>query len=266
MDNALLDIIKKFEGYNPKAYPDYKQHSIGYGTRATSPNEVIDRAEAERRLQAEVGAARNSVIQFAPHAPPGTQDALTSLTYNAGSKWQGAGLGNAVKSGNWDDAKRRFIQYNRAGGEVNPGLVRRRQEELKLFGAPAGAYAQDSQQTPSNVPPVLQSGFGRESGPGAMPAAQPPEAPGLLAQVQAAAAKPLFKTPDFMGGKDITGKGIMSGVSSMVTAMGKDDEQTKARLRQSALRANADALSQSEQEQAQALQSILARHKRGAFA
>lgn len=269
-DNALIEMMKKFEGYNPRAYPDHKQYSIGYGTKALSPNEVIDKAEAERRFRSELDTARGLVKNFAPNAPPGVRGALTSLTFNSGTKWQGAGLGNAVKAGDWSNAKNRLLQYTRASGQVLPGLVRRRQAEAALFGAPEGAFSQSTPQAVASasgdVPPVLQSGFGRESGPGAMPPASSPEPPGLMAQVKAAAAKPLFTTPEFMGGKSITGKGIMSGIGSMASMMGKDDEQTKARLRQNAQRANADALGQSEQAQVQALQSILARHKRGAFA
>jgi hypothetical protein len=42
--------VKKFEGFLAKAYPDFKQYSSGYGTKANSPTEVITESEAERRL------------------------------------------------------------------------------------------------------------------------------------------------------------------------------------------------------------------------
>lgn len=132
----LLAELRKLEGYNPRAYGDYKQYSIGYGTRATHPGEVIDRDEAERRLDAEVAKAEGMVDQFAPGLDPGTRAALVSLTYNAGSGWMQSGLGKAVRAGDMDAARNIFLQYNRAGGAENPGLVNRRQQEVAWFGAP----------------------------------------------------------------------------------------------------------------------------------
>lgn len=49
-----VDLIKKFEGFSPKAYWDYYHYSIGYGTRANSPDEVITQQEAEIRLRKHV--------------------------------------------------------------------------------------------------------------------------------------------------------------------------------------------------------------------
>lgn len=143
----LVDAIKGFEGYTPKSQWDYKQYSVGYGTRG-APGEVIDKPEAERRLGTEVGKARSIVEQFAPNAPAGVKDALTSLTFNSGADWTKAGLGAAVQRGDWADAKSRFLQYNRAGGSVNQGLVNRRNQEAQWFdgGVPQAAAAQPTSQ------------------------------------------------------------------------------------------------------------------------
>lgn len=70
---SLVQAVKGFEGYTPKSQWDYKQHSVGYGTRG-KPGEVIDQAEAERRLGDE--STRNIVQQFAPGAPDGVKKAL----------------------------------------------------------------------------------------------------------------------------------------------------------------------------------------------
>lgn len=131
IDPNLVEGVKGFEGYAGKAYPDYKQYSVGYGTRATSPNEVIDKTEAERRLQTELGKAQGIVKAFAPNAPPGVQNALTSLTYNTGDKWTRSGLGALVKAGDYQGAQQRLLQYNKAGGVTNQGLVNRRQQEAQ---------------------------------------------------------------------------------------------------------------------------------------
>lgn len=121
--------IQRFEGFTPRAQWDYRQHSNGFGTRARSPGEVIDRPEAERRFNEEIGRAREIVRNVGVQMTPGQEAALTSLTFNAGANWVNSGLGNAVRNGDWARAQELFTQYNRAGGEVLPGLTRRRQEE-----------------------------------------------------------------------------------------------------------------------------------------
>src|SRR4051812_1818457 len=122
LDPQYADAIKGFEGFAPQAQWDYKQNSNGYGTKAQYPGEVIDRDTAEQRFQAEIAKAQAHVESVAPNAPPGVKAALTSLTYNAGPGWASSGLGDLVRSGDYAGAAERFQQYNKAGGEVNPGL------------------------------------------------------------------------------------------------------------------------------------------------
>lgn len=157
LDQPYLDAIKGFEGYSPTAQWDYKQSSSGYGTKAQPGDENIPpdqlKAVYEQRFQDEVRNAAAVVDKFAPNAPPGVRAALTSLTYNAGPGWTNAGLGEAVKSGDWDTAKERFLQYNKAGGEVNPGLVTRRQKEAEWFsGQPQSSAPQAAPQAPMTLP------------------------------------------------------------------------------------------------------------------
>ncbi len=130
---TLLDQIKAFEGYTPKAQWDHKQYSIGYGTRAAGAGETITPEEAERRLNEEVSKARALVENFAPNAPEGVKAALTSLTYNAGGDWMNSGLGQEIKSGNYAGAKDNFLAYNKASGQYNQGLANRRAQEVAWF-------------------------------------------------------------------------------------------------------------------------------------
>lgn len=143
MHSFYLDAIRNFEGYTPQASWDYAQFSNGYGTRARFAGEVIDRAEAERRFQSEVSAARTIVEKTAGHMDEGTKAALTSLTYNAGTAWIGSGLGDAVRRGDLEAVRETFVKYNKAGGEVLPGLVSRRSQEALWIGNP-DAQAPDS--------------------------------------------------------------------------------------------------------------------------
>ena len=125
MTANYLDAIRKFEGFTPKADWDYAQFTNGYGTKAKFAGEVIDKAEADRRFQAEIAQARAIVDRHAPHVDEGTKAALTSLTFNAGDKWARSGLGEAIRSGDTEKARELFLQYNKAGGEVlaRPGAT-----------------------------------------------------------------------------------------------------------------------------------------------
>lgn len=150
----LASAVKGFEGFSPKAQWDYKQHSVGYGTRAKYPGEQIDQAEAENRFNQELGNAKQQVESFAPDAPEGVKNALASLTYNAGTKWQGSGLGQAIKAGDYGKARDIFLQYNKAGGQTLPGLVNRRQKEAQWFDAAPTASASPATQVASLDPTV----------------------------------------------------------------------------------------------------------------
>lgn len=136
---SLIDNIKRFEGYSSKPYWDYKQYTSGYGTRASGPHEIIDRDTAESRLRIEVGKAQSAVEKFAPNAPQGVKDALTDLTYNAGSQWMNQKLGQDVRAGNYQSAQRQILGYNHAGGKVLSGLTARRQTEAQWFNNPPTA-------------------------------------------------------------------------------------------------------------------------------
>lgn len=137
LDQAMVDAVKKFEGYEPKAKWDYKQYTNGYGTKAQSSDETVSEAEAERRLIDELGKALAAVQAFVPaNTPIGVEQGLTSATFNLGTAWMKAGLGTAVKAGDWTAAKEHLLQYNHAGGQVLDALTRRRQAEVSWFDHP----------------------------------------------------------------------------------------------------------------------------------
>lgn len=137
VDEGLVNFIKKTEAFSAKAYWDYKQYSIGYGTKANSANEVIDEEEATRRLTAEIANAEAFAERVIPAgAPRGVKQALTDLTYNAGSGWEEQTLGALIKAGKYEEAKSHVLQYNHAGGQVLAGLTARREAEVSWFDHP----------------------------------------------------------------------------------------------------------------------------------
>jgi lysozyme len=151
MHTTFLEQIRSFEGYQPKAQWDYAQFTNGFGTKARHAGEVIDKAEAERRFKSEISEAEALVDKFAPGLDGGTRAALTSLTFNAGTKWMQSGLGEAVRSGDFETARTRFLEYTKAGGEALPGLVSRRLQEATWFDAGEAAAANAAQSSAASA-------------------------------------------------------------------------------------------------------------------
>jgi len=181
LDPQYVDAIKGFEGYSPQASWDYKQNSSGYGTKAQPGDENIppDQLQAvhEQRFQDEITKAAAHVDSVNPDLPPGAKAALISLTYNAGPGWSKSGLGDLVRKGDLEGAQAKILEYNKAGGEVNPGLVARRQKEAAWFTAPA-ENAPASPAAPPSAPPVPPPGMPLSLAPPQLPIfAQQPQAP-----------------------------------------------------------------------------------------
>lgn len=135
-------VVKELEGYKPNAYPDYKQYSIGYGSKATGPNEVIDQVEAERRLRSELQTAFEHVTRVQRQGNYNWNDdqiaALMSFTYNIGN------INQLTANGTRDDATiaEKMLLYRNVtkkgpdGKPIKvplPGLVKRRKIEATLF-------------------------------------------------------------------------------------------------------------------------------------
>src|SRR5258706_3126615 len=143
LDPKFIESQKRLEGFAGKSYPDGKQHSVGYGTKARFPGEMLNRNQADSRLQDELWKATKVVDGIGVPMTKGQREALTSLTYNTGSKWTNSGLGQAVRSGDWNAATQLLQQYNHAGGKVDPGLTSRRAAEAHAMADPDAGLTAD---------------------------------------------------------------------------------------------------------------------------
>lgn len=135
-----IDLIKQFEGYSPKAYPDPATGgapwTIGYGTtKGVKPGMIITAEQAEKMLRDDVAKFESGVSALLK--VPTTQgqfDAMVSLAYNIG-------LGNFGKSTLlrkhnekcYSCAAGQFPVWNRAAGKVMNGLTRRRNAERDVY-------------------------------------------------------------------------------------------------------------------------------------
>jgi lysozyme len=199
LDPQYIDAIKSIEGYAPTASWDYKQYSSGYGTKAQPGDENIPSDQLknvyEQRFQDELAQAAAHVDSVNPNLPPGPRAALTSLTYNAGPGWSQSGLGDLVRKGDLEGAADRMQQYNKAGGEVNPGLVARRAKEAAWFSQSPQTAPAASQ--PAMIAPQSQSApiFAQAPQAAPQPQQQYARAPAYVPDTPQQPLNPIFASP-----------------------------------------------------------------------
>jgi len=161
-------LIMKYEGFRGTTYRcPAGVLTIGYGhTSAAGKPQVtagmkITRKEAEDILANDLVKYERAVAQGLKVEVAQEQwDAMVSLCYNIGP---GAFLRSSVlKATNkrqWADAARRFALWNKAGGRVLPGLIRRRAEEAAMY-----ASAQPKEKIAEAEGQALDAPVGRSLG------------------------------------------------------------------------------------------------------
>jgi len=134
-----LDLIKSFEGLRLQAYkavPTEKYYTIGYGHYGADVTKdmKITKVQADAYLKVDVQKAEAAVNKYMSKYEFNQNefDALVSFAYNIGSINQLTALGTRSKK----TIANKILQYNKSGGKVLQGLVRRRREEWKLFTTP----------------------------------------------------------------------------------------------------------------------------------
>lgn len=132
-----IKVLKNFEGCKLTAYQDsVKVWTIGYGHTATAkPGMVISQAEAERLLLVDLANFEQGVMNMVKVPLKQTQfDALVVFSYNVGlGNLRSSTLLKKLNAGNYEGAANEFPKWNKAGGKVLNGLVRRRDAERTLF-------------------------------------------------------------------------------------------------------------------------------------
>ena len=149
-----LDLIKSFEGLRLEAYADaVGVWTIGYGTtRGVTAGMTISREDAEELLREDAGWFEQAVLRLLPiELTQGEFDALVSFTYNLGAgALEESTLRKRLLAGEprcWVYQKE-MPRWNKAGGRVLAGLVRRRQAEADLA---CLGYLSDALETPEEA-------------------------------------------------------------------------------------------------------------------
>lgn len=137
-----IDLIKGFEGKRLVAYDDgVGVWTIGYGT-IKYPNGVrvkkgdtCTEVQAETYLKSDLVKFENAINRLVKVPLNQNQfDALSSFTYNLGeTNLSKSTLLRKLNAKDYKVAADQFLVWNKAGGRVLTGLVRRREAERSLF-------------------------------------------------------------------------------------------------------------------------------------
>lgn len=132
--------IMNYEGYSGGAIIPVPGDvpTIGFGTtKDVKLGDKITPHEALRRAMSDISTFENAVKDCV-HVPlyQYEYDAYLSLSYNIGTNaFCGSTLVKKLNSGDYLGACKEILRWNRQGGKVLPGLVKRREsEEAKCEG------------------------------------------------------------------------------------------------------------------------------------
>ena len=132
-----LALIKKFEGCELKAYQcSAGVWTIGYGhTKDVVEGMEITQEQAEQMLVDELHEYESYINKYVTVALSQNQfDALVSWVYNLGPvNLTASTMLKVLNSGEYEDVPAQMKRWNKAGGKVLEGLIRRREAEACLF-------------------------------------------------------------------------------------------------------------------------------------
>lgn len=139
INDAGLALVKRFEGLRLEAYRcPAGVLTIGYGSTGPHVKEgmIITPGEAERLLRADLSRFETGVdAMTGGFATSDNQfSAMVSLSFNIGlGNFATSSVLKRHKAGAFDRAADAFLMWNKAKGNVLPGLVRRREAERELY-------------------------------------------------------------------------------------------------------------------------------------
>lgn len=142
--------------------------TIGWGTTASDvptlkEGDIWTKAQCDEIFAASLGKYESAVMRVAAaRARPLNQnqfDALVSFVYNVGPGGFDGSVGRAVRDCRDDDVPEKLALWNKAGGKVLPGLVRRRKAEGQLWDGDIKAASVTAQAVlPASMPQRVDEG------------------------------------------------------------------------------------------------------------
>lgn len=161
---AGLELIQSHEGLRLTAYLcPAGIWTIGWGHTGPDVHKglTITRNEAYTLLRRDLEGPEEAINDHVTVLLDQSQfDALVSFVFNVGVKaFLGSTLLRKLNAGNYGAVPAELAKWNKGGGRVLPGLVRRRKEEAELWMAEAPDVDQEDTTRPDTVTakPMLAS-------------------------------------------------------------------------------------------------------------
>jgi len=130
-------LIKKFEGCKLRTYLDAVDvPTIAYGrTKDVKIGDICTQQQAEDWLEEELVEYEGYVNEAVKVELTQPQfDSIVSWTYNLGpSNLNRSSMLRVLNASDYDNVPEQIMRWNKAGGRVLPGLVRRREAEAEMF-------------------------------------------------------------------------------------------------------------------------------------
>jgi len=153
-----IKLIKSFEGCKLTAYKPYSHEeywTIGWGHYGpdVKQGQTITQAQADAMLITDLAnyeayVNNPSYVPLTDKLNQNQFDALVSFCYNTG---QGNLKKLCVEPRTFAQIAAKMPEYNKAGGKVSNGLIRRRQAEVALFTAPVKNDSKESNEVTAIV-------------------------------------------------------------------------------------------------------------------
>lgn len=231
-----MNLIKHFEGYTPKPKWDSKQYSVGYSTKWEPGTPIGTREDHEAALGREAGHAGSWLDRNVTVPLDDTKRAvLTSSGFNLGTGPKGLGaLLPDINRGDWSTVAERLRTFNKSDGQVNPGLVSRRNIEADMLlgraGPPMNGQATAPTQESAQMPMMPQQ---RQQGPlaNAMSGLPNSMVPGILGGGdEPGYFGKLLSDPTFLTGASVLGAGLSGQDFGTALSRGTQGAQAQAEM------------------------------------
>lgn len=166
MNSDGIALLKEYEGFRSKAYPDPatggEPWTIGYGFTylngiKVKKGDTITRGEADAMLVMELMSYERQVKDACEIEPNENQlAAMVCFAWNVGiAGFKKSSVLKAHNRGDWQSAARAFGLWNKAAGKVMAGLTRRRAAESALYLKPVAEFGRIDPE-PLPMPQVVQ--------------------------------------------------------------------------------------------------------------
>ena len=142
--DIAVELCKAYEGFSSKPYLcpagvatiGYGSTHYGYNMPVTLHDVHITREEAKKLLLNEINKVALGVLRLCPVLASYNNklNAVVDFSYNLGlGRLQTSTLRRKINEQKWDEACTELLKWNRGGGRVLTGLVKRRKAEAALM-------------------------------------------------------------------------------------------------------------------------------------